>query len=172
MTEHLTNVMVSVVVVSRDRPTALLRCLTGLNQLQYLNFEVVVVADPKGEAAVARSPFADLVKLVGFDRANISEARNLGISHAAGDVVAFIDDDAVPEPTWLTQLVAPARRPNVAAMGGYVRGRNGISFQWRAQRRSARRYCRSGHEPETGHDPDAQRDDRHQDRRHEYGCVP
>lgn len=133
MTEHLTNVMVSVVVVSRDRPTALLRCLTGLNQLQYPNFEVVVVADPKGEAAVARSPFADLVKLVGFDRANISEARNLGISHAAGDVVAFIDDDAVPEPTWLTQLVAPARRPNVAAMGGYVRGRNGISFQWRAR---------------------------------------
>jgi GT2 family glycosyltransferase len=124
---------VSVVVVSRDRPAALLRCLTGLGQLQYPDFEIVVVADPKGEQAVARSAFAGLIKLVGFDRANISEARNLGISHAAGDIVAFIDDDAVPEPSWLTQLVAPAERPHVAAMGGYVRARNGISYQWMAR---------------------------------------
>lgn len=134
----MTQPLVSVVVVSRDRPAALLRCLTGLGQLQYPSFEIVVVADPKGEQAVAKSHFGPLVKLVGFDRANISEARNLGISHAAGDIVAFIDDDAVPEPSWLTQLVAPAARPHVAAMGGYVRGRNGISFQWKARSVDAR----------------------------------
>jgi GT2 family glycosyltransferase len=134
----MNHLSVSVVVVSRDRPKALLRCLTGLNQLQYPNFEIVIVADPKGEKAVMRSPFGDLVKCVGFDQANISEARNLGISHAAGDIVAFIDDDAVPEPSWLTQLVAPAQRPQVAAMGGYVRGRNGISFQWQARSVNAR----------------------------------
>mmetsp|Transcript_17998 Transcript_17998/g.27404 ORF Transcript_17998/g.27404 Transcript_17998/m.27404 type:complete len:415 (-) Transcript_17998:13246-14490(-) len=133
MSETLANLLVSVVVVSRDRPAALLRCLTGLGQLQYPSFEIVVVADPKGEQAVAASHFAELIKLVGFDRANISEARNLGVSHAAGDIVAFIDDDAVPEPSWLTQLVAPAQRPHVAAMGGFVRGRNGISHQWRAR---------------------------------------
>lgn len=124
---------VSVVVVSRDRPDALLRCLTGLSQLQYPNFEIVVVADPKGEQAVARSPFADQIKSIEFDHANISEARNLGISHAAGDIIAFIDDDSVPEPSWLTYLIAPSDRSNVAAMGGFVRARNGISFQWKAR---------------------------------------
>ncbi|MEO0400791.1 MAG: glycosyltransferase [Pseudomonadota bacterium] len=124
---------VSVVVVSRDRPEALRRCLTGLSQLQYDPFEIIVVTDMDGCTAVAGSPFADMVKLIAFDQPNISEARNLGICHAAGDIVAFIDDDAIPEPSWLTQLVAPAVRPQVAAMGGFVRGRNGISFQWQAR---------------------------------------
>lgn len=129
----MTQPTVSVVVVSRDRPTALTWCLTGLSQLQYPAFEIVVVADPAACSAVRAGPFADQIKLVEFDRPSISEARNLGISHAAGDIVAFIDDDAVPEPSWLHQLVAPTDRPHVAAVGGFVRGRNGISWQWQAR---------------------------------------
>ncbi|KPP86481.1 MAG: putative glycosyltransferase [Rhodobacteraceae bacterium HLUCCO07] len=124
---------VSVVIVSRDRPESLIWCLTGVAGLRYPGFEVVVVADSPGVAAVRASRFAGRVKLIAFDRANISEARNLGVSQAAGEVVAFIDDDAVPEPTWLTFLTAPLADPGVAAVGGFVRGRNGISFQWKAR---------------------------------------
>ncbi|WP_299281588.1 glycosyltransferase [uncultured Tateyamaria sp.] len=127
----MTHPPVSVVVVSRDRPDALRRCLTGLLQVQYSPFEVVVVADKAGRDAIA--DFAGQIKIVPFEDPNISVARNLGISHAAGDIVAFIDDDAVPEPSWLGHLIAPAEQRDVAAMGGFVRGRNGISFQWRAR---------------------------------------
>ncbi|MEP1962762.1 glycosyltransferase family 2 protein [Tateyamaria sp.] len=129
----MTQMPVSVVVVSRDRPAALRRCLAGLAQLQYDPFEIVVVADAKGCAVVAGSDWAEYIKTVPFEKPNISEARNLGISHAAGDIVAFIDDDAVPEPSWLTQLIAPSVRPHVGAMGGFVLGRNGISHQWKAR---------------------------------------
>ena len=128
---------VSVVIVSRGRPQELLRCLLGVSQLQYAPFEVVVVADPGGAAAVADSPFSASVKCEVFDVPNISAARNIGIGHAAGEIIAFIDDDAVPEPQWLRYLTAPAKHPQVAAMGGFVRGRNGISFQWKAHRLDA-----------------------------------
>ena len=124
-------VPVSVVVVSRDRPDALYRCVLGLSQVQYDPFEIVVVADANGLAALGR--FDGQVKTVLFEEANISAARNLGVSHAAGDMVAFIDDDAVPEPTWLSYLIAPFGGENVAAVGGFVIGRNGISFQWKAR---------------------------------------
>lgn len=124
-------VPVSVVVVSRDRPDALYRCVLGLSQVQYDPFEIVVVADAKGLAALGR--FDGQIKTILFEEANISAARNLGVSHAAGDVVAFIDDDAVPEPTWLSYLIAPFGGENVAAVGGFVIGRNGISFQWKAR---------------------------------------
>ena len=129
----MTQTPVSVVVVSRDRPAALLRCLTGLSQVQYAPFEIVVVADEAGCAAVSDLPFASQIKIVAFDTPNISMARNLGVSHAAGDVVAIIDDDAVPEPSWLMYLIAPFERAEVSASGGFVRGRNGISFQWMAR---------------------------------------
>jgi GT2 family glycosyltransferase len=129
----MTDLPVSIVIVSRGRPDALKRCLMGVAQLQYSTFEVVVVAAPDGIEVAESLGFSGTLKLLPFDEANISAARNLGLTHAAGEVVAFIDDDAVPEPQWLRYLVAPAMQADVAAMGGFVRGRNGISFQWKAR---------------------------------------
>ena len=130
MTEPL---KVSVVIVSRGRPEALARCLLGVSQLRYPDFEVVVVADRAGAMRLWRMPEALHVKLLRYEEPNISVARNLGIAEAAGEIIAFIDDDSVPEPSWLTHLVAPFRSENVTAAGGFVLGRNGISYQWQAQ---------------------------------------
>ncbi|MFW2588515.1 glycosyltransferase family 2 protein [Sagittula sp. SSi028] len=124
---------VSIVVVSRHRPADLMRCLTGLSQLDYAKFEIIVVACPQGLAAIADRPDRQAIKTVAFDVPNISAARNLGIAQAAGDLVAFIDDDAVPEPLWLRHLTAPFADPTIATAGGYVLGRNGLSYQWRAR---------------------------------------
>jgi GT2 family glycosyltransferase len=116
------SLCVSVVIVSRDRAQALGRVLKALRFQTYPEFEVVVVSD---------TPVTDAVH-VSFDAANISRARNLGIAQARGDVIAFCDDDAVPEPTWLAQLVTAFDDPSVGAAGGLVIGRNGVSVQWGA----------------------------------------
>ena len=126
-------ITVSVVIVSRVRPKTLCLCLEGVARLIYPMFEVVVVADAEGIAAARNLPFASMIKFVPFEEPNISAARNAGIAVAGGSVVAFIDDDAVPEPTWIAHLCAPFSTPEVAASGGYVIGRNGISFQWTAR---------------------------------------
>lgn len=120
----------SVIVVSRHRAASLVRCLVALSQQDHPRFEVIVVADPEGLAAARATGLG--LKLVGFDQANISAARNLGLGQAAAPAVAFIDDDAVAEPTWLSRLVQPFHRADVVAATGFVRGRNGISYQWQA----------------------------------------
>lgn len=121
---------VSVIVVSRGRPHHLRRCLKALAQSDHPRIEVIVVADPAGIASCAGLP----VKSVAFDAANIAAARNLGIAAAAAEIVAFIDDDAVPEPTWLSRLVAPIAASCADVATGYVVGRNGITLQWGAER--------------------------------------
>lgn len=126
----MTALPVSVIIVSYGRPGALCVALTGVGQLDYPNFEIVVVADVAGIAAVQAHALADQIKIVPFDTPNISAARNAGVAVAASKVIAFIDDDAVPEISWLTHLTAPFTDPSVSAAGGYVLGRNGISFQW------------------------------------------
>lgn len=126
----MTEAPVSVIVVSRGRPEALRRCIAGVARLSHPRFEVVVVADPAGLGALA--PWAGRIRTIAFDEANIAHARNIGLAAAAGEIVAFIDDDAVPEPLWLTHLTAPFGQPQVAAAGGHVIGRNGISLQWGA----------------------------------------
>lgn len=125
----MTAIAASVIVVSRHRTAALTRCLTGIAQQDHPVFEVIVVADPAAAAAVRAQGMA--VKLVEFDEANISAARNAGLALAAAPVVTFIDDDAVPEPTWLSRLVTPFEDARVIAATGFVRGRNGITLQWR-----------------------------------------
>ena len=129
----MTQLPVSIVIVSRQRPDKLKLCLTGIAQLCYPAFEVVVVTDADSIAAIQTLPFATLLKLIPFEEGNISSARNLGVAHAAGEVIAFIDDDAVPEPTWLTHLITPFAQSDIGAAGGYVRGRNGISYQWQGR---------------------------------------
>ena len=126
----MTSPPASVIIVSRHRAAALRRCLLGLSQQDHPNFEVIVVADPTGIAAA--QTLGQPLKVLPFDEANISAARNLGLRHAAGEIVAFIDDDAVAEPTWLSRLCAGFETPQVVAATGFVRGRNGISYQWQA----------------------------------------
>lgn len=117
---------VSVIIVSRDRPDGLARLLTSLRFQFYKNFEVIVVSN-------ALDIGIDRAKHIYFEKPNISAARNRGIEEATGDLIAFCDDDAVPEPTWLEKLIIPFQDETVGVAGGFVRGRNGIDFQWKAQ---------------------------------------
>ena len=123
----------SVIITSRGRPAHLALCLAGVGQLLHPRFEIVVVADGASLATLPPA-LAARIKTAACEEANISAARNIGLRLAAGAVVAFIDDDAVPEPTWLARLAAPLGAPLGApgpvSAGGYVRGRNGISLQW------------------------------------------
>ena len=129
----MTQPAVSVIVVSKGRGKSLALTLTGLIRQLYAPYEIIVVADAEGISTVKAMWLEDKVKAVPFADPNISLARNIGVSVAAGEVIAFLDDDAVPEPTWLTHLTAPFNDPQVSAVGGYVIGRNGISFQWTAR---------------------------------------
>lgn len=122
---------ISVAVLSHRRPHLLVRVLTGVAQLDYPNFEIVVVGDQARlsdynlPAAIARQ-----IKYVSFPEANICRSRNLAIEAAAGEIVAFIDDDAVPEPDWLTHLAKAFVFPNVGGVGGLVRASDGLTIEW------------------------------------------
>ncbi|SLN25095.1 Putative glycosyltransferase EpsH [Pseudoruegeria aquimaris] len=125
--------LVSVVVVSHERPRALRRCLLSILQQYHRPLEVVVVADSAACRFVEPLAAEAGIVLLPFDEAKISEARNRGIAAAHGAFIAFIDDDSAAEPIWVQELLRGFDLPGVQAVGGYVLGRNGISYQWTAR---------------------------------------
>jgi glucosyl-dolichyl phosphate glucuronosyltransferase len=83
--------------------------------------EVIVVVDHNpGLLARARRKLPGVVAVENREARGLSGARNSGVAAACGDVVAFIDDDAVAEPDWLERLSAAYSEPRVAGVGGAI----------------------------------------------------
>ncbi len=121
---------ISVIIVSRDRSDDLRKMLSCLRFQDISGFEVIVVTNTPGalEGALYPKP----LRLFDCDEANISVARNVGLFAAKGRFVAFCDDDALPDPSWLRRLLTPFSDTDIGGTGGFTRGRNGISLQWGA----------------------------------------
>jgi GT2 family glycosyltransferase len=83
--------------------------------------EVIVVVDHRPQLAERlRGDLGDACVLDSCGRPGLSGARNTGVAAAGGEVVAFLDDDAIARPDWLARLVDCYADPGVAAAGGRV----------------------------------------------------
>jgi glycosyltransferase involved in cell wall biosynthesis/GT2 family glycosyltransferase len=110
---------VSVVVCSVDRAKWLAKSLLALQrQRTSFEYEVIVVLGPttdESEKIILEFPNVNLYK---FEERNLSEARNIGIKLSKGGVVAFLDDDAVPDFEWLANLCNPILLQEVSVTCG------------------------------------------------------
>jgi len=108
---------ISVVVCTYNGARTLRECLAGLCDLDYPDCEVIVIDDGStdGSAAIARQ-FP--CRLVSTENRGLSRARNSGLELATGSIVAYIDDDAYPDPHWLRHLATAFRHSTHAGMGG------------------------------------------------------
>lgn len=122
---------VSIVINTLNRATLLRKTLDSFSWLNYDAFEVVVVNGPStDESEAVINEFAGRIKRGRCPEANLSMSRNIGINMASGDVIAFIDDDAIPEPEWLTQAIIAFDSDDVGAVGGRVFDPSGYEFQY------------------------------------------
>ncbi|NKX16979.1 glycosyltransferase [Ochrobactrum pseudogrignonense] len=124
---------VSIVINTLNRSSVLEKTLQSLVWLRYRgDFEVVVVNGPSiDNTQEVLSRWRDKVRIADCPTANLSMSRNIGISMARGDIIAFLDDDAIPEPEWLEQLTAAYSDPSVGAAGGFVYDHTGYNFQYK-----------------------------------------
>ena len=105
------------VVIACPRPSWMLdECLAALNAQTYRDFEVIVLPDEPVEEGKGHDGL--VLSYIHTGKVRPAEKRNLGISAAKGDIVAFIDDDAYPEPRWLENAVKYFSEPSIGGVGG------------------------------------------------------
>jgi glycosyltransferase involved in cell wall biosynthesis len=108
---------ISVAVCTHNGARTLRNCLEGLKRLEYPNYEVIVVDDGSTDetAAIAQDyP----IRLIQTDHCGLSSARNMAMLAADGEIVAYTDDDASPDPHWLQYLAWTYLHTDYAAVGG------------------------------------------------------
>ena len=114
---------ITVVVCTRNRPAALRTCLRSLMELDYPAYEVVVVDNSDGDAAVRDAVTAAARRHAGVryliePRRGLSRARNAGLRSSTTELVAFTDDDVVVDRGWLRGLVVGFADPHVQCVTG------------------------------------------------------
>ena len=114
---------VSIVIPTHERPGALARCLDGVAAMAGAGpgLEVVVVNDggtPPDRLLVERLRGRVDLTVLQQPRSGPAAARNAGIARARRAVVAFLDDDCVPDAGWLAALAARFVNTPDAAIGG------------------------------------------------------
>lgn len=84
--------------------------------------EIILVCDHNAELLEwARQELPAGVRIVANSSTQgLSGARNVGVQTASGDIVAFLDDDAVAAPDWAGELVMAYQDSNVIGVGGTV----------------------------------------------------
>lgn len=117
------EMLVSVVVPTRNRAESLARCLGSLIELEYPQLEIIVVDNaPTGdETKECVERFGTRVRYVREDTPGASAARNRGLREARGAIVACTDDDVLVDRFWIRALVdCFERHPDVACVTGLV----------------------------------------------------
>ncbi len=122
---------VSVIIACPGPSTYLDEALEGLSRQTLPPYEIIVLpdealqAEPRleggnrpAEPAVGTTRTFANVRVVPTGRVRPAEKRNIGIQEATGEIIAFLDDDASPQPQWLAQACRHFSREKVGAVGG------------------------------------------------------
>jgi len=92
-------------------------CFRHLQKIDYPNYEIIVVDDGSSDR------FTDCAldygfRLIRIANSGLGNARNIGLFEATGEILAYIDDDAYPDPDWLKYLAATFLDTDFVGVGG------------------------------------------------------
>ena len=120
----------SVVICAFNEESRLSECIQSVGSQDYdpNQYEIIVIDNESTDKTpdIARQWVADLqerlsIRYYRIRHAGLSVARNTGIHHAHGEIIAFLDGDARADPGWLTNLLKPFEgEPAVAIVAGRV----------------------------------------------------
>ncbi|HUF30207.1 MAG TPA: glycosyltransferase [Gemmatimonadaceae bacterium] len=111
---------VSVVICTRDRPNSLARCLDSIAQIDYPEFEVVIVDNAPSTDAARRLASSHDFRYVEEPIPGLDWARNRGIATATHEIIAFTDDDVRVDRLWLQGIARAFTGDAIGLVTGFV----------------------------------------------------
>ena len=112
---------VTVVIPTYKRADILPHMISALKRQTFKDFDVIMVVKPSGDGTeeMLRQSSSNLnLQFVIQTKGHIVEAYFLGVKNSTGEIVALLDDDAIPADNWLEETVKIFDNPIVAGVTG------------------------------------------------------
>ena len=103
---------VSIVIPVKEINDYIRESILRILELDYADFEILIFPDEKSDGIFEK------IIIIPSGKTGPAQKRNLALQHAAGEILAFLDDDAYPEKGWLSKAVLHFGYSEVAAVGG------------------------------------------------------
>ena len=113
--------LVSIIIVTKNHSSYILRCLKSLTNQTYENIEIIIVDDN------SKDNTADLIKSINspkikyFIKTNnkgLAALRNFGINKSKGDYIFFTDSDCIPVKNWIAEGMEQLVKDEFAGVEG------------------------------------------------------
>ena len=116
------DVSVVICAYTEDRWNLLVAAIESLQQQTLPPLEIILVVDHNRNLLVrARGNFPDVLVIENCEANGLSGARNSGVSASKGEIIAFLDDDAIAAPDWLERLRASyVDDDSIIGVGGLI----------------------------------------------------
>lgn len=105
------NPKISIIIPCKDIDALTLECIDKCSELDYDNFEIIVLPDYE-------YTLTSNIRLIATGEVSPGKKRNIGVKNSDGELLAFIDSDAYPRKDWLKNAVKYFIDPEIAAVGG------------------------------------------------------
>jgi glucosyl-dolichyl phosphate glucuronosyltransferase len=120
----MSQISVIICAYTLDRWDDLVQALDSVQAQTEPPLETILVIDRSEELlARAREEITGVTLLANAHRGGLSGSRQTGADVARGQILAFLDDDAVADPEWLAELARPYEDPDVLGVGGLIEPR-------------------------------------------------
>jgi glycosyltransferase involved in cell wall biosynthesis len=111
-------VTVAVVICTRFRQSSLRNCLRAIADLKRAPDELIIIDNSSGDKGTEELAREYAASYLVEPALGLSRARNRGLSASKSEIVAYLDDDALPQEDWLEHLTEPFCNPTVAVVTG------------------------------------------------------
>lgn len=104
---------VSIIIPCKNVNHQGIECIENCLKLDYSDFEIIILPDGNWE-----NPYGKKVHVIPTGNVGPAEKRDLAARRSKGEILAFIDDDAYPVPSWLNHAIEHFQDDQIAAVGG------------------------------------------------------
>lgn len=114
----MNNPLISIVIPAKNAERTIKKCIDSILHLNYSNYEVMVINDGSADNTAKILVDYPNIQILTTTGVGPAKAKNIGISQAKGEFVAFTDADCIVDTDWIVELLKGFINEKIVGVGG------------------------------------------------------